>query len=125
MENRQSNLRIPRRAITQWERVKVKLTTRILARGQEADGPTIFCEACGLLDAVLGGSGIIAEEGAPVYEADDRLNLARALAARPMTGSTWRRSSASSLTGSKPRRKIESRKKRNPPRSSLSEGFKR
>lgn len=85
MENRQSNLRIPRRAITQWERVKVKLTTRILARGQEADGPTIFCEACGLLDAVLGGSGIIAEEGAPVYEADDRLNLARALAARPKT----------------------------------------
>ena len=65
MENRRANLRIPRRALSQWERVKAKLTTRIVARGQEADGPTIFCEACGLLDAVLGGSGIIAEPAAP------------------------------------------------------------
>ena len=60
MENRQrANLRIPRRALFQWDRVKAKLTTRIVARGQEADGPTIFCEACALLDAGLGGEGIV------------------------------------------------------------------
>ena len=81
-----TNLRIPRRALAQWERVKVKLTEQIEARGQVADGPTIFCEACALLDAATGGTGIIAEEGAPFYEApvpaDDRLDLARALAGR-------------------------------------------
>ena len=48
-----ANLRIPRRAIAQWERVKVKITEKIEARGQEADGPTIFCEACAMLEEML------------------------------------------------------------------------
>ena len=40
----------------------------------------IAAEMIGLCEAALGiGSGIIAEEGAPVYEADDRLDLARAM----------------------------------------------
>ena len=60
-----SNLRIPRRALAQWERVKAKLAEQIEARGQVADGPTIFCEACAMLDAATGGPGIVADEGAP------------------------------------------------------------
>ena len=77
-----SNLRIPRRALAQWERVKAKLAEQIEARGQVADGPTIFCEACAMLDAATGGPGIVADEGAPFYEAPNEV-LARALAARP------------------------------------------
>ena len=61
MQTGRANLRIPRRAIEQWERVKKKLAAQIEARGQEADGPTIFCEACAVLDAATGGTGIVEE----------------------------------------------------------------
>ena len=69
MQTGRGNLRIPRRAIAQWERVKAKLAAQIEARGQEADGPTVFCLACAMLDEATGGPGCVAEEGAPYYEA--------------------------------------------------------
>ena len=69
MDTGRANLRIPRRAQAQWNRVKAKLAEQIEARGQEADGPTVFCEACAMLDAMTGGMGTIADENAPFYEA--------------------------------------------------------
>ena len=72
MPNSRVHLRIPRRAIEQWERVKAKLAEQIEARGQGADGPTIFCEACAMLDAATGGPGIIVEVQHP-YVAPPRL----------------------------------------------------
>ena len=68
MDTGRANLRIPRRAQAQWNRVKAKLAEQIEARGQEADGPTIFCEAVAMLDAMTGGMGTIASEEAPFYE---------------------------------------------------------
>ena len=62
MPSSRANLRIPRRAIEQWERVRAKLAEKIEARGQTADGARIFCEAAALLEAALGaGPGMIAE----------------------------------------------------------------
>ena len=55
------HLRVPRRAIDQWLYVRAKLAKQIEARGQEADGASIFCEACAVLDAATGGPGIVAQ----------------------------------------------------------------
>ena len=55
------HLRVPRRAIDQWLCVRAKLAKQIEARGQEADGASIFCEACAVLDAATDGPGIVAQ----------------------------------------------------------------
>ena len=67
--NSRVHLRVPRRAQAQWARVQAKLAEQIEARGLTPDGASIFCEACAMLDGATGGSGIVADEGAPFYEA--------------------------------------------------------
>ena len=58
----QTHLRIPRRALEQWGRVRAALIAQIKARGLVADGPTIFLEAAAMLEAALGaGPGVVAE----------------------------------------------------------------
>ena len=78
-------IRIPRHALAGWSRVRARLHKNIDAHRLQGDegvitDARIAAEMIGLCEAALGiGSGIIAEEGAPVYEADDRLDLARAM----------------------------------------------
>ena len=83
-------IRIPRHALAGWSRVRARLHKNIDAHRLQGDegvitDARIAAEMIGLCEAALGiGSGIIAEEGAPVsgmiiaeegapvYEADDR-----------------------------------------------------
>ena len=60
MEKKRLHLRVPPRAIDQWLRVRKKIAERIEARGQEAAGAAIFCEAAALLEEALGaGPGTV------------------------------------------------------------------
>ena len=82
MDTGRANLRIPRRAQAQWNRVKAKLAEQIEARGQEADGPTVFCEACAMLDAMTGGMGTIADVKRAFLRGTGRNERRRAYPAR-------------------------------------------
>ena len=63
-------LRIPRRAETQWLRVKIALREMLLKKGQEVSDYEIHSAAIALLEVALKcGPGIIADESSAMYEA--------------------------------------------------------
>lgn len=75
MEKKRLHLRVPPRAIDQWLRVRKKIAEQIEARGQEAAGAAIFCEAVALLEAALGGPGIVSEPYQAPPKLAERLKL--------------------------------------------------